>query len=218
MIATFFIEVGYFAYILFTRKLTTVSRLALSLLVCLAIFQLAEYGICESWGGISGTNWARIGFAGITMLPILGLHLVLAIANKPNKRLLTVGYTISVIWIGIFIMGNILRGSVCSGNYIIFTIPDGYELSYYFFYDALMALAVCLAFRYINVVKQKSKQVALQALAIGYLSFILPSMLFGYFDAHGGPDSNLPSVMCGFAVIFATVVTFKVVPLTVKKR
>lgn len=217
MIATFIIEFVYLVFLLLTRKLTKITRLGMALLACLAIFQLSEFGICEFWG-ISGNTWAKIGFVSITMLPILGLHLVMAIANRENKRLLAFGYVLSVIWISMFLFANILRGSICSGNYIIFNIPDKYESSYYFFYDAIMALAIALAFRYVSLVRQRSKRIALQSLAIGYLSFIIPSIIFGYYDAHSGADSNLPSVMCGFAVLFATIVTFKVIPLTTKKK
>lgn len=217
MIATFFIEVAFLLYILFNRKMSRVTQLIVALLSCLAIFQLAEYSICESLG-LNSNIWAKIGFAAITFLPVLGLHLVYTVAGKRPTTLVWVSYLIAVIWVVLFMFGPVLGRSICSGNYVIFTIPDRYEFPYYVYYDVLMMVAVVQALLYASRMKIAKIRTALYALAAGYLSFIIPSMVFGYLDAHGGADSNLPSVMCGFAVIFAGFLTLRVAPLTTKKK
>ncbi len=217
MIATFFIEIFYIVYLLATRKLGTLLTVAIILLLCLATFQLAEYGICEYWG-LDGATWAKIGFSAITFLPPLGLHMVYLLANKKPRILVPIAYILALTWVALFQFADVLNGSVCSGNYVIFHIPDGFELPYYLYYDSLMFIAVCLAFIFASKANNNKQRVALQAMAIGYLSFIIPSIFFSMFDNHGGADSNLPSVMCGFAVLFATVITFKVVPNSVKKK
>jgi hypothetical protein len=48
MIATFFIEMALVMYTLFLRKLNKSTKIGVVLIMCLAIFQLAEYGVCEA--------------------------------------------------------------------------------------------------------------------------------------------------------------------------
>src|SRR5687768_2570427 len=74
MIATFAIEIALAIYAVWRYKLNTISRLVVSLLVFLAIFQFAEYMLCGGFG-VDGFTWSRIGYVSITMLPPLGLHL-----------------------------------------------------------------------------------------------------------------------------------------------
>ena len=217
MIATFIIESIFIAALLFTRKLNQNTKLILGLLVCLASFQLAEYGICEAWG-FTPTTWAKIGFSAITFLPVLGLHLVYSIDKRKLSKLVPMGYILSLMWLLFFYFGSMLKGAVCSGNYVIFAIPDAYELPYYIFYDAYMLIAIIVALMFARRQRIVKIRVALQALAIGYLAFIVPSMLFSKYDNYGGADSNLPSVMCGFALLFAAVLTAKVAPQVAKSR
>lgn len=217
MIATCIIELSYFVFILLKKARNTTSTLVLLMLACLAIFQLAEYGICEMWG-LNGALWAKIGFCAITLLPVFGLHLVYILAKKKLSFIVPVAYVLAATWVGIFIFAGALRGSVCSGNYVIFHIPDMYEVPYYFFYDTLLFIAMCVTFYFAEKTKDKKQRYALQSLGFGYLSFILPSMFFSTYDAHGGADSNLPSVMCGFAVIFASFLTFRTLAHNNRKR
>ena len=56
MIATFVIEVSLAIYTLWRYKLNPVTRLTVALLVCLAIFQLAEYNVCEGALLLSGVG------------------------------------------------------------------------------------------------------------------------------------------------------------------
>jgi FtsH-binding integral membrane protein len=93
-----------------------------------------------------------------------------------------------------------------------------YEVPYYFFYDSLMFIAMCVTFFFAEKAKEKKDKYTLQSLGYGYLSFILPSMFFSTYDGHGGADSNLPSVMCGFAVIFATFLTFRTLSYNNKRN
>jgi hypothetical protein len=59
-------------------------------------------------------------------------------------------------------------------------------------------------------VKSKSKKQALNALAIGYLAFIVPTTAANIIDP--STTAGIPSIMCGFAVILAIVLTLIVVP------
>lgn len=218
MIATFLIEMIFAIYLLLFRKMSIILRLSVLLLTCLAIFQLAEYGICESFV-LGGNIWARVGFVAITMLPPLGLHLVFVIANKEPKRLVPAAYGAAAIWIAVFLFGDIMTGSVCEGNYVIFHIPEPFEGIYYVYYNVLILAAMAFAYAFSLHIKAKITRHALYWLIFGYAAFVIPSMAFTMIDDYVGVDSPLPSVMCGFAVIFATVLSLKVVPkLTTKKK
>lgn len=217
MIATFFIEIMFAMYLLVFRTRNLSLKLGVLLILCLAVFQLAEYGICESVG-ISGNMWARVGFTSITLLPPLGLHLVFSIAGKESKRLIPGAYGAATIWITIFLFGNIMSGSVCEGNYVIFNIPEPYEGLYYVYYNLLLLAAIAFAYAFSNQMKQKQIRYALYWSIFGYASFILPAIAFTMIDDYIGSDSPLPSVMCGFAVILATTLTLKVIPNTTNKK
>ncbi len=216
MLATFFIEIALIIYILLYRKMSTTIRIGVLLLFCLAVFQMSEYGICESWG-LAGDPWARIGFVAITLLPPLGLHLVFSIAKQKSK-ILYVAYFGALSWICLFLFGGILEGSVCSGNYVIFNIPNPYEGNYYLYYNSILLATIFIAFAFAHKQKNAKIRLALRLLAAGYLTFIVPSILFSLVNDYVGHDSPLPSVMCGFAVILALILSLKVLPLTSKRR
>lgn len=218
MIATFALEILLAGYLLFTRKLHKTIQLSVLLIVLLAVFQLAEYGVCEDLA-LSNQAWSKAGFAAITFLPPLGLHLVHSIANKNSKILVPVAYIAAAIWSLLFVFGGIINSAYCGGNYVIFSIPNPEETFYYIYYDATMIASIGLALSYRAKAKSKNIKAALLSLVVGYLSFIVPSILFGMLDGHsGGADSNLPSVMCGFAVLLALILTFSVAPKISKKR
>jgi hypothetical protein len=217
MLATFVIEIVLALFLLFTRKTSKVVKLGVALLVCLAIFQLAEYGICEQWG-LEPNPWAKVGFTAITLLPPIGLHLVYAISGRKTDWIVRLSYVAAAIWIAVFLFGTLLKGAVCTGNYVIFEIPEPHEGWYYLYYDALLIIAMTQAFMLSKSTKSVRTKAALQSLVIGYLAFIIPSIFFTVFDSYNGTDSPLPSIMCGFAVLLAIILTFKVVPNSSEKK
>jgi len=101
MLATFLIEITLAVYVFFRYKMGFFGKIVVSLLVLLAAFQLAEYKICTGYNGIV---WSKIGFVVITLLPVLGLHLISFIAKR--KHFLTLGYALVTTYILIFIFGN----------------------------------------------------------------------------------------------------------------
>ena len=216
MIATFIIEISLAIHILLTRKLNRAVGLAIVLIVLLAVFQFAEFGVCESFG-IRGIVGSKLGFAAITFLPPLGLHLVLAIAKKRQRILLTISYAGAVIWTYLFSFGKILGASVCKPNYVIFNIANPYEGWYYIYYDLFLVIAVGTALYYMRHSIPRIKK-ALMFIVLGYSSFIFPSMAFTLIDDYVGVDSTMPSIMCGFAVILALLISFGSVTNISKKK
>lgn len=218
MLATFFIEVGLVFYTLYTKKLNPVAQRGVLLITLLAIFQLTEYGVCEQVG-ITTQSWSKIGFTAITLLPPLGLHIAYSVIQKRADWLVYGAYLLALGWIGYFLFGNIMNGAVCGGNYVIFKIPNPQELLYYIYYDGIILSTIVAIFFFRYKQTQKKVRAALLALALGYASFILPSIIFTIIDnQHNHGDSPLPSILCGFAVFFALILTFSVIPKSSKSR
>lgn len=202
MLATFIIEALLAIYIYFRHKGTLFSQLAVVLIILLAGFQLAEYRICSEANPLL---WVRTGFVIITLLPVLGLHLITLITNKLSY--LKIGYIAMVIFIFIFaLVPSAISKAYCGGNYIIFTGQENLMWTYGIYYFGFLFLGIWEGFEYL----QKKKSNALVWLIAGYISFILPMGLVYIVSPQA--RSAVPSVMCGFAIILAIILALKVVP------
>lgn len=211
MIATFFIEIMLAVHTVWRYKLTPVTRLATLILVCLATFQLAEYNICEGALWLSGATWARVGFVAITLLPPLGLHLATKIVGDNKPALVGAGYAAAAGFGAFFaFVGGSLGGPACMGNYVIFQIGYGAGLWYGLYYYALLILAVAYIWRRVRTVDEPHIARALNALAVGYLAFMLPVTLVNFINP--ATLAAIPSIMCGFAVLLALILSGEVLP------
>jgi hypothetical protein len=218
MLVTIIIELGLAAYVLFRYKMNTVSRLGTGILVALATFQIAEYNVCEGAWGLSGMDWARLGYVAITLLPPLGLHMAIKIRGQSRPRLIAAVYGTGAIFAGIFLfVGNGMQYQECLGNYVIFKIARWSVLPYTAYYYGWLLVGTVATLGYAHKLADPHKRVALRALGIGYLSFILPTTAAVIVDP--SVISGIPSIMCGFAVILALHIGFYVIPhydMTVK--
>jgi len=211
MLATFIIEISCAIYVIYRYRLTSVTRLVVSILVGLAVFQLAEYNVCEGAWGVDSLTWARIGYVAITLLPPLGLHLATRLAGQKRPVLIGAAYVSAVIFAGIFLLvGHGMQSQLCLGNYVIFSIAPWATLPYAMYYYGWLMVSVGYSLRAAKTLKAKSKQKALRSLALGYMAFIIPTTAVNIIN----PDTiaGIPSIMCGFAVILAIVVTAVVLP------
>jgi hypothetical protein len=191
--------------------MTPVSRLATGILAGLAVFQLAEYNVCEGAWGVDSLTWARIGYVAITLLPPLGLHLATRIANKPQKALVGSAYGLAAAFGVIFLfVGHGMQSQECLGNYVIFKIAHWATIPYALYYYGLLLLTVGYAFNAAKSMKSEMKASALKFLAIGYLAFIVPTTAANLIDPT--TLAGIPSIMCGFAVILALVLVLGVLP------
>lgn len=215
MIITFLLEVIFAIYVVYRYKLTPISRLAIAILLCLAVFQFAEYNICVGALGVDSLTWARIGYVAITFLPPLGLHLASKIAGQKNIPLIGVAYVTAVLFSYIFLfVGPGLTSEQCLGNYVIFDMAPWSIWPYTIYYYGWLVFAVVYSLHYAAETKGPVKT-ALSALAIGYLAFIIPTTAVNIIDP--STLAGIPSIMCGFAIILALVLTMKVVPVVQKK-
>ena len=214
MLATFAIEIILAIYTLWRYKLNETSRLVIAILVGLSIFQLAEYMVCGGLG-VSSLGWARLGYVAITLLPPLGIHLATVLAKKSHPWLLAFSYICAALFIIFFaFITSSITGQVCGGNYIIFNIAPGSSYIYGLYYYGLLLTSVILCWKWARA--DKKVRQPLQALAVGYIVFLLPTTTVNLLDS--STMRAIPSIMCGFAVLLALVLAFWILPLSAKKR
>lgn len=211
MLATFIIEIAFAIYTVARYKLSPVSRVAVMMLVGLAVFQLAEYNVCKGAWGVDSLVWARIGYVAITLLPPLGLQLATRIAGGKQRLLLSGAYTAAAVFAFIFLfVGHGMQSQQCLGNYVIFTIAPWAVEAYGLYYYGLLIVTVGYIFPAVARLKQENERRALYALALGFLAFIVPTTAANLVDP--STIAGIPSIMCGFAVIFAVILTTVILP------
>ena len=211
MIITMIIEALGMVWILWRYKHTAASRLIAAVLFFLAVFQLAEYMVCERAEIFSSLTWAKIGFAAISILPALGMHLAFVLAKKTNKLLITVGYLIAVSFAIFFLTaGHGISTQQCAGNYVIFRMmPEAVYLYAAYYYIWIVSAMI---FTYTASQKKIKNKTALHYLALGYALFIIPTTIVNLINPE--TISAIPSIMCGFAVLLAFCLLFGVAPNT----
>jgi hypothetical protein len=215
MLTTFTIETGAALYVLFRYRIDRTAQIIVAMLGSLALFQLAEYMVCTGAFYLSSLDWARLGYAAITILPPLAIHLGLRIARRKNKYLLGAAYGSATAFMIFFLfVGHGMQTQQCLGNYVIFTIAPYAIMPYGFYYQGWLLVGISLAWRAHSQISNKRHQQALLWLVFGYLSFMIPSLAIYLVSRQTA--SGLPSIMCGFAVLMALSLLFKVSPLVLK--
>lgn len=208
MLVTLIIEFCLAIYTLARYKMNAVSRLATVILIALGCFQLSEYMICGGLG-LTHVEWAKFGYVAITLLPVLGVHLILAIAGKKRPLLLSIAYATSIIFVSYFLLdSNALSGQECFANYAVFHTYGIMTPLFGLYYLYWLLTGLYLAWHWSNRLPNKRK--ALRAIILGNLLFILPTVFFNAIDPT--TIKGIPSIMCGFAVMFALTLAIKVLP------
>lgn len=215
MLATFFIEICLLLYALVRYKLSIVSRLAIALLFFLALFQLAEFSVCGGFG-VSVNTWSRVGFIAITFLPPLGLHMLQVITARGWRALKWIAYFNAFIWIGMFAFSQrTFANHICAGNYVIFQLNPSLDRYYYFYYYGWLLITMGMAIYFAAMSKKIIREVCLLIFA-GYAIFLLPTTVVNTLDPE--TTNGVPSIMCGFAVLFAFVIVFGILPRSGSKK
>lgn len=222
MLATFIIEMVLAVYTVWRYKMNTLGRLVTVSLVALAIFQLCEYHVCGGWG-VRASEWSRAGYVAITLLPPLGLHILHVIAGKSRRRLVVAAYFSMTAFIAYFTLNpSAFQGYQCTGNYVIFQIGLNGARAYGLYYYGWLVTAIGLGIKWVRqLVRRDGEQShvrlhAVRALIIGYLVFLVPTALANSVK----PETRrgIPSIMCGFAVLFALILTLYILPRLGKRR
>jgi len=211
MLATFLIEIVLAIYVFVRYKLSAFGRLAALIILVLALFQAAEYQVCRSTNPIL---WSHIGFSLITLLPVLGLHLISYVTGK--KHFLAFGYALVLAFMAIFIFSpKAITSAVCGGNYIIFETTQQLSWIYGVYYFGFLLLGVWEVVEKLFDIRKRGvdrKKIApLWWMLIGYASFLVPMGVVYAISREA--RSATTSIMCGFALILAFIMVFKVMPL-----
>lgn len=213
MIATFIVEIILLIGVVVRFGLKdAMHRLVAIILLLLATFQLAEYFVC---GGLSldASIWARIGFVAITILPALALHLVRVIAVRDgvkSKVLIVLAYVNAFGWALLFGLSTYaFRSYGCAGNYAIFQLRSPYGGQFFIYYNFWLLAGILASYLWARLA-DKSTRRRLYWLIIGYAAFMIPTGITNMIS----PETivGLPSIMCGFAVLFALILIFAVLP------
>lgn len=214
MIATFTIEVIVAVYVALRFGSSLFKTIIVTVLVCLASFQLAEYQVCEGPSS-AALLWTKVGLVGITLLPALGMHLIGTI-TRPSV-LIPIGYGIAIVYALTFVfLPGATAEAQCSGNYVLLNIKSGWISAMYdgyytvFLGLAMLELSLRLMARHRSAPLDYTTNLIAWTLA-GYLSFTLPMAVVAIVSAQ--LRQATPSVMCGFALLLALLLALKIVPL-----
>jgi hypothetical protein len=212
MIATFAIELFLAVYVTMRYRMTSVTRLASLILFFLAVFQLAEYNVCEGSFGIDSLGWSRLGYVAITALPPLGIHLATKLLGRKEPVMVGMAYATGVLFALFFTFsGYGLTSSVCIGNYVIFsTAPLAVPLYALYYYGWLFVGTIYSWLGSQRPGVSSNIKAASRALSIGYLVFIIPTTFVNIVNPQ--TLAGIPSIMCGFAVLLALMLAGEVLP------
>jgi hypothetical protein len=209
MVFTLITELALAAIVFIRHGMTHFGKAAGTTLVLLACFQFAEYRICT---GPETTSliWARIGFVAITLLPIAGLYLVSPVSHK--QHFLKIGYATAIGFVVYFVfVPKSITGATCGGNYVFFNASNDFYRLYGVYYLGLLLLGIWEAVEKIaSLQRQTRSKTTLQWLIVGYISFMAP--MGALYLTIPTTRSAIASIMCGFAIILAFILTLKVVP------
>lgn len=214
MLATFLIEFVFAFYTIWRYKMTTASRLAVAMLLSLGSFQLAEYMVCGGLG-LTGVEWAKTGYVAITLLPALGIHMLVTIAGKKMSALILAAYATCAAFVTFYLLGaGSINGHACYANYAVFYTNHSSSQLFTAYYYGWLMVGTYLAWQWGMELPKRRK--TLHAMALGYLVFILPTTFFNIIDPT--TVKGIPSIMCGFAVLLAFVLVIKVLPSSCELR
>ncbi len=215
MLATFLLEFGLVLYTVWRYKLTPVSRLVVAMLVGLGTFQLAEYMVCGGLGW-TGSEWSRLAYMSITLLPALGIHLISTIAGKQPTLLISAAYLSCAAFMVFFAFApGAINLQECRPNYAVFNLQGANLLIYGVYYYGWLLASCYLAWHWAKHATI-NKARALYAMMIGYILFMAPTTTLNLLDP--STTSGIPSIMCGFAVLLAVVMVGFVLPQSAKLR
>ncbi len=217
MVATFIIETVLAIYAVYRFQLNEVGKLIVATLLMLGLFQLAEYFVCGG-AGFSANQWSRIGYVAISTLPPLGLHMMYAINGSPKNRLIMLAYGSMAAFIAYFLLSpTAFSGHQCTGNYVIFQLGQVPSYLYGLYYYGWLLIALAVGYRFIMksngspVTKNSTK-----ALMVGYGVFLVPTAIA--YAINPETRAGIPSIMCGFAVLFAIILAGYILPNSVPKK
>jgi hypothetical protein len=212
VLITFLVEFSLSIYVFIKHRKTMFGQVIASLLLCLSLFQLSEYVVCTT--ETTGDVWMRVGYISITLLPALGMHLVQIINHKQPTILNWIADAFA-LGLSLFIAfaSESIYGYTCTGKFVVFELNTILRDVHGVFYGVFLCIAMVIMV--IHIWKNNNRRINSWLLA-GYLVFIVPSVAMAII-AHNY-YKGLASIMCGFAIILAVILVWKVVPLYFEEK
>lgn len=206
MLATFLIESGLAAFVLYRYRKTLFAKVAVGILLLLAFFQLSEYEICANRNAVF---WSRFGLVAITLLPVLGLYLISLVSHK--KHFLRLGYAAATISVFLVLLApRDVIDPFCAGNYVTFGGPEVLFRFYAAYYWGFLVIGIWESMEALNASHRKWVHRILRWMVIGYLSFMLPmGLVYAFYEP---ARVAVASIMCGFALSLAFILALRIVP------
>jgi hypothetical protein len=147
-------------------------------------------------------------------LPAIVLHGIAHVTRR-NWWWVRVGYAIAGAFTVILIaLPDVVTPGTCTGRYVVFTVHSlfGYAYAVYY-YGGLLGCGALL----LRAIRRRMAPLPLlRWMLIAYATFVAPTALLTMIVA--ATRDAVPSVMCGFAVLFAALLVFRVLPLEAKRR
>lgn len=163
-------------------------------------------------------DWSRLGFVAITFLPPLGLHMITVITGRPRTKFVLGSYGLATLFAIFFaFFPNAVFHDICGGNYIIFHLDKIASWLYFSYYYGLVISNIGLGMY--EYKQKKTKPLVRQSLRwhiLGMLIFLVPTTIVNTLDP--STMAGIPSIMCGFAVLWALILGLVIIPANVKKR
>lgn len=217
MLTTLIIELCLAVYVFWRIKPSRLKALIVFTIVLLAVFQAAEFFVCSRYSLEAVNIASRIGFVAITFLPPLSIHIANETVGRRNNWAIIACYIPAFVLAVIFsILPNTISSTMCTGRYVIFQLEGLLSYIYPIYYFGLLFGILGTSFYLARKEKNQKKRYALLWLMVGTLSFMIPTAIVYWVV----PDSayTIPSVMCGFAIIYAFILTTKVAPVAGNKK
>ncbi|MBP9827312.1 hypothetical protein KBC99_02420 [Candidatus Saccharibacteria bacterium] len=215
MFLTYAFELCAALWLLLRYKLSFTGGLLIAILINLAVFQLAEWNICDN---NAAQIWVRIGFIATALLIPLGFILVDNLFSTPRSRVLIalsgVGALGFITWFGV--VPESVQMIYCGGNYALYHIAESGVALYAAYYYGFLSLAIWVMMASMSAMKQSKKRQAMGWLAVGYLSFMVPTLTVSIVNPQA--MRGIPSILCGFAVFFALIIVWQIAPLVLVRR
>jgi hypothetical protein len=150
------------------------------------------------------------------MLPPVAIHMVSTVSRKGSKKLVRGAYATGIMFaLALAFSTNAFDSFACASNYAIFhlTFPVNYLYGVYYYGWLFTGIAMCLKFR-----KGATRKIheALTLQAFGYISFLLPTGIVILLNPT--TMNGIPSIMCGFAIIYALILAFGIAPRVLKQK
>jgi hypothetical protein len=166
---------------------------------------------------MGGVQWSNVGFVAITLLPPLGIHAMYTIAKKRKIAVITAAYASAAVFTAFFAFSSsAINGHQCLGNYVIFQVNADLTVLYGIYYWGWVVFGMIVSALMARSIRVKECKQALYGFSVGYAGFLIPTTAANLVN--NTTVRGIPSIMCGFAVLFAIILGLYVMPRVGKQR